>query len=568
MPSITVSISDLSELLGRTIAGPDWLEKHLSLVKGELKGFDLDADEAKIELNDTNRPDLWCPEGIARQVKTKLTGTVKRYPFLNGEGVAGVIDVDDSVDGVRPYVAAFTAVGPAVTDGSLRQLIQTQEKLSDTFGRRRKAVATGVYKLARIAFPVRYELVGADECPFVPLGYTEPMTPARIMQEHPTAREYASAVEGYTGYPILKEAGGEVLSMPPIINSRTVGAVEVGDTDLFVEVTGIDIRQTVLAANIFAANLADRGYRIRPVTVRYSYETPLGTDVTTPCCLGQMQEVRLNDFNKALGETFEPAGVAGNLTTYGLCVEERGEGVWRVKPPFYRNDLLHVMDVVEDLAIAQGYNSFRPLLPSDFSVGRLSDIERFSDEVRALLVESGFTEILSPILTHRDKLSTNMRLPGRRIVAIANVMTENYSVLRDAVLPSLLEVESVSANAAYPHAIFEVGEVAVRTSTANMGSQTLMNCAAALFSADAGFSAVHAYLDRLFYFLDLDYQLKTRDHLSAIPGRSARVVIDGRDVGGIGEMHPEVLEKWGVKVPCAAFELNLDKILEVLGHVR
>ena len=566
MPSITVSISDLASLLGREIDSPDWLEKHLSYVKGELKGWNPQEDEAKIELNDTNRPDLWCPEGIARQIKAKLTGTSRKYCFVEGKDAAGTIEVDHSVNGVRPYVAAFTAKGPEITDASLRQLIQTQEKLSDTFGRRRKAVATGVYKLQKINFPVSYKLVAGDESPFVPLGMDEKMTPAQIMEKHPTAIEYAPAVEGYSGYPIICEKGGEVLSMPPIINSQTVGAVEIGDSELFIEVTGIDIRQVVLATNIFAANLADRGYEVKPIEVKYPYETPLGMTVTTPCSLKQAQDVKLRDFNKSLGENFDCSEVEGYLTTYGLCVEERGEGQWRVRPPFYRNDLLHPMDVVEDLAIAHGYNNFKAELPNEFSVGRLSAIETFSDEVRALMVEAGFTEILSPILTHRDKLSKMMRLPGRRIVAIKNIMTENYSVVRDAILPSLLEVEAVSGNAAYPHLIFEAGEVGVRTTTTNLGSQTLVNCSGAIFHADASFSEVHAYVDRLFYFLDLDYKLKTRDHATAIPGRAARIVVDGRDVGGIGEIHPEVLDNWGIKMPCAAFEINLERILEVLGR--
>ena len=112
--------------------------------------------------------------------------------------------------------------------------------------------------------------------------------------------------------------------------------------------------------------------------------------------------------------------------------------------------------------------------------------------------------------------------------------------------------------------IFEAGEVAVRSLAQNMGSLTMMNLAAAEFRSDAAFSRMHSYLDRLFYFLDLPYRLKARDHPSGIPGRSARILIGGRDVGGIGEVHPEVLDAWGVKVPCAAFEVNVDRVLQTL----
>ena len=565
MPSITVSINDFSNLLGREITSTDWLEECLSYVKGELKSFSLEEDEAKFELNDTNRPDLWCPEGIARQIKTKLKGIRPKYAFLKNDELAGVVEVEESMVTVRPYISAFTAKGPQVTDAVLKQLIQTQEKLSDTFGRRRKAVATGVYKLDRMEFPVKYALYEKDGISFVPLGFDEKMTPEQIMEKHPTAVEYASAVEGYSAYPVITDSNDEVLSMPPIINSQTVGSVEVGDGNLFIEVTGLDIRQTLLAANIFAANLADRGYEIGRVETQYPYETPLGSSVICPSNLGQVQDVELSYFNRALGDDFDGSLVSGNLTNYGLCVEEVGEGTFRVRPPFFRNDLLHSIDVVEDFAISHGYNSFKAVLPSDYTVGRLTPLESFSDRIRSLLVESGFTEILSPLLTHPDKLAAKMMLPGRRIVAIDNVMTENYSVLRDAVLPSLLEVESVSANAAYPHFTFEVGEIAVRNPSRNRGTQTLLNCSGAIFEATAGFSDIHSHLDRLFYFLDLDYKLKTRDHPTAIPGRSARIIVEGKDVGGIGEIHPQVLENWGIKMPCAAFEINLEKMMEALG---
>jgi phenylalanyl-tRNA synthetase beta chain len=565
MPSISISINDFSNLLGREVPSGEWLEEYLSYVKGEVKSFTPLDDEAKIELNDTNRPDLWCPEGIARQIRTRLQGTVPKYPFLKNSTVAGIIDVDLAMVGVRPYISAFIAKGPAITDGVLRQLIQTQEKLSDTFGRKRKSVATGVYKLDKISFPVRYGLVADDDFSFIPLGMNEEMTTQEIMGKHPTAIEYAPAVEGYSALPLLTDSCGAVLSMPPIINSALVGAVEVGDCNLFVEVTGLDIRQTLLAANIFAANLADRGFEIGRVETRYPYETLLGSTVVAPSPLGQAQEVALSYFNEALGESFDASQVAGKLTAFGLSVDELSEGRLRVRPPFYRNDLLHPIDVVEDLAISHGYNNFKALLPSDYTVGRLTSLESFSDRLRGLMVEAGFTEILSPILTHPDKLAQKMRLPGRRIVTIDNVMSENYSVLRDAVLPSLLEVESVSAHATYPHMIFEVGEICVRNPSKNRGTQTLLNCGAAIFEANAGFSDIHSYLDRLFFFLDLDYKLKTRDHLTAIPGRSARIIVDGKDVGGVGELHPEVLDNWGIKMPCSAFEINLEKVMEALG---
>jgi phenylalanyl-tRNA synthetase beta chain len=176
MPTISVQRDDLEAL----IAGPngtpvrislDQLEQSLMLVKGELKGHNAETGELRIELQDSNRPDLWCCEGIARQIRIKQQGASISYPFFKKQKrAAGKLVVAPGLDRIRPYVAACTAVGYRVTASGLTQLIQTQEKLADIFGRKRRTVSIGLYRLAPIVFPVSYDLVKPDEVRFTPLG--------------------------------------------------------------------------------------------------------------------------------------------------------------------------------------------------------------------------------------------------------------------------------------------------------------------------------------------------------------------------------------------------------------
>ncbi|MCC7214501.1 MAG: phenylalanine--tRNA ligase subunit beta, partial [Nitrospira sp.] len=200
MPTISLQRDDLEAL----IAGPDeeparipldQLEQWLMLVKGELKGHNSETGELRIELQDSNRPDLWCCEGIARQIRIKQRGSAISYPFFKKpKGVAGKLVVAQGMDQIRPYVAACTAVGYRVTASGLTQLIQTQEKLADIFGRKRRSVSIGLYRLAPIVFPVSYDLVKPDDVRFTPLGMETMMTLREILMVHPKGVEYGGIV--------------------------------------------------------------------------------------------------------------------------------------------------------------------------------------------------------------------------------------------------------------------------------------------------------------------------------------------------------------------------------------
>jgi len=247
MPTITIFKQDLEGLLAgpgeaRQLLTIEQLEESLMLVKGELKGQNPDTGELRIELQDSNRPDLWCCEGIARQIRVKRQGSLAKYDFLRtSPKPAKRLDVAPGLEGIRPYVAACAATGYRVTQEGLAQLIQTQEKLAEMFGRKRRTVSIGLYRLAAIEFPVIYDLVKPDEATFTPLGMDTVMTLGEMLLVHPKGLEFGGILAGQNRLPFLRDAKNQALSFPPIINSREVGEVLVGDDALFVEVTGTDL---------------------------------------------------------------------------------------------------------------------------------------------------------------------------------------------------------------------------------------------------------------------------------------------------------------------------------------
>jgi phenylalanyl-tRNA synthetase beta chain len=164
-------------------------------------------------------------------------------------------------------------------------------------------------------------------------------------------------------------------------------------------------------------------------------------------------------------------------------------------------------------------------------------------------------------LGSRKDLVEKMRGRGERIIRIANPMTENYEYVRDSILASLMQSESVSARSVYPHRIFEAGKVAYRDDTENSGTATRQYLGFLHAGADANFSAVAGQLQTLFYYISRDYAVEESADPRFIPGRAAAILFKGKQAGVFGELHPELLENWGVTMPCAAGEIDLDALL-------
>lgn len=569
MPTISINRKDLEALLARDGAPrpPDSLERiesGLALVKGELKGYDTDSDELRIELSDSNRPDLWSCEGIARQIRAQEAGRGDRYPcFKPARASKRRIRVVPGMEKIRPFVAACAATGHRVTEEGLAQLIQVQEKLADIYGRKRRSVSIGLYRLEHIAFPVTYDLVKPDEARFTPLGFDDKLSLREILAVHPKGGEYGPIIAGHDRVPLLRDDEGQVLSLPPIINSREIGEVRVGDTDLFVEVTGTDLVMVLLTLNILAVNLADRGARIDPVDVDYPSRTLFGKTVRTPLDFSKPRHISLKAIETALGQRLGGRKVQAALQAYGYEVKLAG-GRLSVKLPPYRNDCMHAVDVIEDVAISCGYDAFGPVLPSQFTVGGLSRLEQVSDRVRDLMVGLGFQEVVANILGAREDFCDRMKVSGTpwgRLIEVDNVMSQSFACLRQWITPSLLRVEAASTRSFYPHRLFEVGEIVSPDAAEGGAARTSLVLGACVAHATANFSEIHSCLDLLLFYLDAPYSLEALEHPSFLTGRAGRILLQGRPAGIIGELHPEVLEAWQVTMPAVVFELDVGRLI-------
>ena len=378
------------------------------------------------------------------------------------------------------------------------------------------------------------------------------MTQQEILEDHPKGREYAWILKDQKKLPLLVDDSKEVLSFPPIINSALTGKIEPGDENIFVEATGTDMDSVLLAINIFAYALSDRGFEINSVEVKYQKKK-----VVTPASFDDSIKINFANVRKMLGVDINDAEIRKSLekARYDTAKDS-------VLIPDYRRDILHEVDVVEDIAIFFGYDRIKESRLSSYSLGETYPLVHFIDKVRELLIGLSVHEIISPILSNKEILYNKMNLKDFGTVEIENMMSETYSVLRSWLIPLLLDFLSKNKHVEYPQNIFEQGLVSVRDVDEVYDYERV---AVVLCSEKSDFTKIKKVLNALFLALGLEYKIEEAAHGSFIEGRVGRVSVAGKKVAYIGEMHPSVLQNFGIEAPVAALEINLTELFSLVG---
>ncbi|MBW2974289.1 phenylalanine--tRNA ligase subunit beta [Candidatus Woesearchaeota archaeon] len=553
MPTISFSLKDLQDLVGRKLTIED-VSSLAEYGKGSLEGYNKESDEISIEFGDTNLPYLWSVEGVARLFKGVL-GVQKGIPEIKIKKGSYKVIVDRSVSDVRPCIAAFAAKGHKVDDYLIKQIVQLQEKLCESYGRRRLKVAVGVYSYDKIKFPVHYKATDPESVKFTPLEFRKEMTQQEILEEHPKGKEYAWILEGHKKYPILVDSAGQVLSFPPIINSDFTGKVMEGDEHLFIEATGMEMEPLLLSMNILAYALYERGFEIYSTDI---IDKSSGKNITTPFLFKDKIKITNNQIKSLLGLDLKNAEIKKLLEKAQYSVTNTASSI---QIPPYRKDILHPCDVIEDIGIMHGYNNIKEQPLTSYTMGETSAMVRFRNKVRELLVGLGFHEVFSPILANKKTLYDKMDTKDSGTIEISNPMSETYSAVRTWILPILMDFLSKNRHVEYPQKVFEQGIVTVRKKDDVIDYERV-----AVVSANekADYTEIRQVLDYILRMLNAEYTIEETEHTSFIEGRVGRVVVKGKKVAYIGEINPKVLSGYGLEVPVVGLELNLSELFEVL----
>ncbi|MFX1506418.1 MAG: phenylalanine--tRNA ligase subunit beta [Promethearchaeota archaeon] len=560
MVAFKISYYDVIELLNlendTTIEELDHL---FSYAKSEIEEHDL-ADEGyiKVDCKTSNRPDLWGVEGLTREVSGAI-GLQKNLPEISAEPSGFVIKVDPRLKPIRPYIACSIIRGVEFSDFLIKQLIQLQEKVDFSYGRHRSRSSIGIYNVNMLESPILYELTPRSTS-FYPLGYNEKMTLDEILERHEKGIEYGHILPRKGDLPILRDVNGVVLSMPPIINSNDVGRVDEETTDVLVEVTGTNLEVVKVVNTLITQAIRDRGGKVYSVEIHYPKNHGDASEkIVTPETEPYEITVTPKDITSYLGLDLTTNKIIELLYKRRFdAIKKKGSILVRYPP--YRVDLLHWVDIAEEVAIAYGYMNIEPAGSEVPTIGNLSSRTTSENYVREILSGCSLQEVLSFSLTDPEKLSTLMGYGSdvlSSFVQVANPVSSTYSIMRNRLLPGLFDFLSRNTHNEYPQHLFEVGEV-VRLEKDSV--ITISKTAVTLAGADVSFEHCHSILDTLIKGIGIQYELKVIESPEFIPGRTAGIVVNGKDVGIIGEVSPALLENWEVFVPVAAFELDLSSI--------
>lgn len=544
MPTINFSLKDLKKLTGKKIS-KDEFGKFLQYGKGEIDR--IKGDEVIASFGDTNLPYLWSIEGVAKLIKN-VSGKEKGISKINVRKSNYKIIVDSSLKEIRPCIASFVAKGRKIDDYLLKQMIQLQEKLSENYGRRRQKLAIGIYKSKQIQFPVHYKAVSPESMAFVPLDSTKSMTLSDILKNHPKGIEYSWILKEFKEYPLLTDSKNSVLSFPPVINSDKTGKVEINDNEIFFEATGTDEETTNLASCIFANALSERGFDIYGVEINYGSKKS-----TTPDFSTEIIKISKDDIKNIIGIEMSEKQIKQLAEKTGY---EYSKGKFKISA--LRKDILHKVDVIEDIAMMYGYDNIKEEPLKDYTIGKTNKIVEFRDKARELAVGLGYQEVLSPVLNNKVNLYEKMNTKDFGTIEIEDYVSENLSCVRTWLIPILMEVLSKNKHVDYPQKIFEQGIVTERKGDEIKDYEKI---ALAFSDAHAGFTEMKQNLDFIMHNLGIKYDLQEIEHSSFIDGRAAKIISSGKKVGYIGEINPIVLERWNLKMPVAVMELNLSEMI-------
>ncbi len=552
MPNIEVSKKDLESMMGKKYS-KEQLEDLLEYVKGEIDS--LEGDALKIDCKETNRPDLWCTEGIVRELKAR-TGKekgIKKY-LVKKSGVQ--VLVHHNLEKIRPLIVCAVIRDVKITDEVLKQLIQLQEKVGENYGRKRKELGIGLYDFDIMEPPVYYRGFKDDEIEFVPLEWKVQMRPSEILAQHEKGKAYRHLLENSDLYPIVIDSKRTVASMPPIINSQTTGKVTENTKNLFIEVTGFKWETVETALEVMCMALADSGAKIYSCEVHYpSDKKPyVAKKVNTPVFATEKLTFEKELVNKMSGLGLKDKEIVNLLEKARFNAKIKGNKV-TVEYPSYRTDIMHPVDVIEDLLISVGFNNIAPQKVEMNVVGSELREAKVNDFVREGCVGLTLQEVMTYNLTSKQVQESNMLLSGEEFVEIANPVSINFEILRKRLSPQLLDFLSKNKDKEFPQRIFEIGTCLSINQKAENGVNQSYNLCVAITHSNVNYTEIKSFFDSLCKYLGIKAEVKKKS-FSFLGENSAEIVI-GEKKGYIGEVKQEVIDAFALRKPVCLFEIEL-----------
>lgn len=508
---------------------------------------EVNGDDLKIEIG-ADRADLISLQGLIRLLKA-----YSGKPYLGFDVVASnrKVVIDSSVKDVWPHTVSAVVTGLQLSEEKLKEIINFQEKLHATFGRKRKKVSIGIYPLDKITFPIDYLAMPANYVVFTPLGSDKQMNGLEILEQTDVGKTYGHLLEGKENFPIFRDAAGHILSMPPIINSEYAGRVTADSSDLFIECSGHDLIALNYTLQIIVAMLADMGGSVESLTIVD------GSQRISPDMTPRLKKISVDYVNSILGTALSEDDFVKLLERMMYKIIDRDI---TVQIPSFRTDVWHEIDIVDDIVRAYGINNIVSKVSGVATIAASFNETKVKDLVRSSLVSIGFIEAFTLTLTDFKDQYDKMNLPVGEHIKLGSAEEKSVNMCRVSLLPELLKCLRENRQHSLPWKMFEVGDVVLPANT-DVLSKSDLRLAGVIADTTVSYTDVKQVVDYLAKMLGLELKIEMCEHASFIEGRVGRILIDDIEVGFIGEIAPVVLTNWNLEVAVVGFEISLQQFV-------
>lgn len=540
MPTVELDKKTIKEKIGKETTDKELKEK-IPMMGTDLE--EITEDKIKVEIF-PNRPDMLSEQGFARALSSflgKNTG-LKKYNIQESNKK---IKIKNDVKNVRPYTACAIIKDLKLDSEKIREIIQIQEKLHLTHGRNRKRAAIGIYPLKNIEFPITFTAEPPEQIKFQPLNHSEELKADEILEKH-SAGKYGHLLENKDKYPIFKDNNDNILSMPPIINSQKIGKIESGIENLFIECSGFNQRILNITLSILTTTLSDMGGKVKTITIEdtdSTYQTPDLTPEKIPIDKEYINQ--RTGLNKKLEE------IKKLLKKMGYGIEEN-----KALIPPWRADIMHKIDLAEDVAISHGYDNIQGENPNISTIGKETTNQKIKEQIRNILTNTEYQEVKNFHLISEEKINKT-GLKTENSTQLLNALGEN-NYLRPSLIPNILEVFNKNKHQKHPQKIFEIGTIFNKEGEEKQ-KITIGKC-----GNQTDYTTIKQIINLIQKLLDINTEIEETNTSWSINGRTAKIKHNNNTIGVFGEVHPKILDNWEIKTPVVISELSLEEIKKQL----
>ncbi|KAK6627846.1 hypothetical protein RUM44_010325 [Polyplax serrata] len=591
MPTINIKRDKLFETLGRKYTDDEFAElcfqfgleldeitseKQMILKEqGSSQGAQTASEEIIYRIDiPANRYDLLCLEGLTRGLMV-FQGQIKPPVYIPSEKIEESITVLPNTKLIRPYIVSAILRGVEFNKDTYNSFIDLQDKLHHNICRKRTLVAIGTHDLDTIKGPFVYDAKPSNEIKFVPLNQNKEYTATELMDfyaNHAQLKQYLGIIKSSPVYPVITDSNGIVLSLPPIINGDH-SKITLNTKNVFIEATATDLKKAEVVIDTIVSMFSQycaKKFSYERVEINYPDHKDVQPKMET-----KKISIDSNKVNLIAGIQESQDEIIKLLSKMGLTIntgKKKNSPKMAVTVPPTRHDILHEIDIIEDVAIAYGYNNIKKTFPKTATIAQEFSLNKLTDHLREEVGRCGFTEALTFSLCATDDISTKL---GKKITSIPAIHISNpkaleFQVCRTELLPCILKTIASNKQMPLPIKIFEVSDVVLADPKAEVGAKNERHLCAVFCNKTSGFEIIHGLLDRLMIALaverdfkksDKGYYLKAHDDPTYFPKRCAHIFYNGNVIGKMGILHPQIVKEFDLNMPCSALEINIEPFL-------